>query len=148
MIYKNHYVLIKKLHVFLGKEKSRFVCRGCLSAYTSNEVLQKHKQKCEQQEITTIRTSNESHLYWKKHFHKIPLYFRIYADFECNNEIDNSLIGEKISNIYKQNPVCNGYYIVSELNDVLQSGYYSSLIEDYFFFIRTITTSTSFRTFK
>ena len=47
MIYKNHYVLIKKLHVFLGKEKSRFVCRRCLSAYTTDEVLQKHKQKCE-----------------------------------------------------------------------------------------------------
>ena len=62
----------------------------------------------------------------QKYFHKIPLYFRIYADFECNNEIDNSLIGDKTSNIYKQNPVCNGYYMVSELNDVLQSGYYSS----------------------
>ena len=35
-------------------------------------------------------------------------------------------MGNKTTNIYKQNPVCNGYYIVSELNDILQSGYYHS----------------------
>ena len=26
----------------------------------------------------------------------------------------------------KKNPVCNGYYIISESNDVLKSGYYES----------------------
>ena len=83
LIYKNHYVLIKKLHVFLGKPNCRYICRRCLSSYTNDKVLQKHKFKCNQQEITTIKTSNESHIYWKKYFHKIPLYFRIYADFEC-----------------------------------------------------------------
>ena len=31
----------------------------------------------------------------KKHFHKNPLYFRIYADFEADNEKDNSIIGNK-----------------------------------------------------
>ena len=84
----------------------------------------------QQQEITSsIRTSNESHIYWKKYFHKIPLYFRIYADFECNNEIDNSNMGNKTTNIYNQNAVCNGYYIVSELNDILKSGYYHSPLD-------------------
>ena len=34
----------------------------------------------------------------KKHFHKNPLYFRIYADFEADNEKDNSSIGNKTSN--------------------------------------------------
>ena len=62
----------------------------------------------------------------KKHFHKNPLYFRIYADFEANNEKDNSKIGNKTTNIYEQNPVLNGYYIISELEDVLKSGYYES----------------------
>ena len=126
MIYKNHYVLIKKLHVFLGKQDCRFVCRRCLSCFKYENVLLKHKYKCEQQEITSYSFSKDSHIYWKKHFHKIPLYFRIYADFECNNEINNSNIGNKTTNIFKQNPTCNGYYIVSELNDVLQSGYYKS----------------------
>ena len=62
----------------------------------------------------------------KKRFHKNPLYFRIYADFEADNEKDNSIIGNKTTNIYKQNPVLNGYYIVSEIEDVLKSGYHKS----------------------
>ena len=64
--------------------------------------------------------------FWKKHFHKNPLCFRIIADFEADNEIDGSNIGNKTTNIYKQNPVLNGYFIISELEDVLKSGYYES----------------------
>ena len=125
-IYKNHYVLIKKLDVFLGDHIKKNICRRCLSSYTSENMLMKHKQKCGIDNITTIKTSNESHLHWKKHFHKNPLYFRIYADFEADNEKDNSSIGNKTTNIYKQNPVLNGYHIVSELEDVLKSSYYKS----------------------
>ena len=125
-IYKNHYVLIKKLDVFLGDLNKKFICRRCLSSYTSENMLIKHKQKCGIDNITTIKTSNESHLYWKKHFHKNPLYFRIYADFEADNEKDNSIIGNKTTNIFKQNPVLNGYHIVSELEYVLKSEYYKS----------------------
>ena len=84
----------------------------------------KYKEKCGDDNICTIRTSNESHLYWKKHFHKNSLYFRIYADFEADNEEDGFKIENKTTNIYKQKPVNNGYYIISELEDVLESGYY------------------------
>ena len=35
-------------------------------------------------------------------------------------------MGNKTTNIYKQNPVLNGYEIVPELEDVLKSGYYKS----------------------
>ena len=62
----------------------------------------------------------------KNIFIKFHCIFRIYADFEANNIIDNSSFGYKTTNIYHQKPVCNGYYIVSELNDVLKSGYYHS----------------------
>ena len=89
-------------------------------------MLMKHKQKCGDDNITTIKTSNESHLYWKKHFHKNPLYFRIYGDFESDNEKNDSIIGNKTTNIYKQNPVLNGYHIISELEDVLKGGYHKS----------------------
>ena len=126
LIYKNHYALIKKLHVFLGDHNKSFVCRRCLNSYTCENALKNHKEKCGDDNICTIRTSNESHLYWKKHFHKNKLYFRIIADFEADNEEDNSKIGKKTTNIYKQNPVLNGYYIISELEDVLESGYYES----------------------
>ena len=89
-------------------------------------MLIKHQQKCGDDIITTIKTSNESHIYWKKHFHKNPLYFRIYADFEADNETDNSSIGNKTTNIYKQKPILNGNNIVSELEDVLKNEYYKS----------------------
>ena len=125
-ISKNHYVLIKKLDVFLGDHNKKYICRRCLSSYTSENMLMKHKPKCENNDITTIKTSKESHLHWKKHFHKSPLYFRIYAEFEADIEKDNSSIGNKTTNIYKQYTVLNGYHIVSELEDVLKSDYYKS----------------------
>ena len=125
-IYKNHYVLIKKLDVFLGDHNKKFICRRCLCSYTSENMLIKHKPKCENNDITTIKTSNKSHLHWEKHFQKNPLYFRIYADFEADNEKDNSIVGNKTIIIYKQNPILNGYHIISELEDVLKSDYFKS----------------------
>ena len=83
-----------------------------------------HKEKCGDNNICAIRTSSESHLYWNKHFHKDPLYFGIIADFEADNEIGGSNIGKKTTNIYKQKPVLKGYYVTSEMEDVLESGYY------------------------
>ena len=87
-------------------------------------MLMLHKRKCENNDTTTNRTSLESHIYWKEHFHKNPLYFRTYADLDGDNEVDTSSIGNKTTNIYKQNPILNGYYIISELEDVSKSGYY------------------------
>ena len=78
-------------------------------------------QRCEPQEITANKASNEFHLYWKKYFPRNPFCFRIYADFEANNEVDNSRIAKKETNIYQQIPVCFGYYIVTETNGLLQS---------------------------
>ena len=90
-------------------------------------MLIKQKEKCENnQELTTIGTSPDSHLYWKNHFHKNPLYFRIYADFEADDEFDKSNIGNKTTNIYNQNPILIGYYIITELEIFLKSGYNKS----------------------
>ena len=125
-IYKNQHILNKKLDVFLGDHNKKFVCRRCLSSNTSENMLMKHKQRCREDRITAIRTSVESQLLWKNHFHKNLLYFRIYADFEDDNEKDNSIIGIKTINIFKQNPVLNGYHEESELEDVLKSGYHKS----------------------
>ena len=44
-IYKSHYVLIKKLNTFLGDHNKKLVCRRCLSSYTSENMLIKHKLK-------------------------------------------------------------------------------------------------------
>ena len=124
LIYKNHYVLIKKLNVFIGKHDCKYICRKCLNSYTTNSMLIKHKNLCGQNQI--FKTSPNSHIYWKKYFQKNKLYFRINADFEADNKKENTSIGDKTTNIYKQEPVCNGYQIVSELEDILKSGYHKS----------------------
>ena len=124
LIYKNHYALIKKLNFFIGKHDCNYICRKCLNSYTTNSMLIKHKNLCGQNQI--LKTSPNSHIYWKKYYQKNKLYFRIYADFEADNKEENTSIGDKTTNIYKQEPVCNGYNIVSELEDILESGYHKS----------------------
>ena len=47
---------------------------------------------------------------------------------EADNEIDNSSLGIKTTNNYRQSPVLNGYRIVSELEDVLKNGYFESAL--------------------
>ena len=71
-----------------------------MNSYTIENMLTLHKPKCEKNDITTIRTSSESHLQWKNHFHKNPSNFRIYSVFEANNEKDNSIIGNKKQTIF------------------------------------------------
>ena len=58
-------------------------------------MLMIQKSKRETYDITTIRISSESHLQWKNHLRKKLSYFRIYADFEADNEIDKCIKGKK-----------------------------------------------------
>ena len=71
---------IKNFNVFLGDHHKNFIFRRCLKSYTIEKMLMKHKPKCENNDITTIIISLDSHLHWKSHFHKNPLYLKIYAD--------------------------------------------------------------------
>ena len=54
IIYKNHYVLIKKLNVNLGDHQKTFICRRCLNSYTRENMVMLHKPKYENNDITTI----------------------------------------------------------------------------------------------
>ena len=54
------------------------------------------------------------------------LFFGIYADFEADTEIDDSRIGNKTTNIYKQNPILICCHIESELEVVVKSAYHKS----------------------
>ena len=89
-------------------------------------MLMLQEQKCGDDNKTTIKTSNELHLDWKKHFHRNSINLVIYADFEAVNEKGISSIGKKTTNTYKQNPVINGYHILSDLEVDLKNGYYKS----------------------
>ena len=65
LLYKNHYALFIKLNAFLEKHNKIFICRRCLNSYASENLLMIHNPKLENYDITTIRTSSESHIYWK-----------------------------------------------------------------------------------
>ena len=105
----------------MGIHNKKFVGRRCLNSYTSENMLMIHKPKCKNYDIATIRTSSESHVHCKDCFREYPLYFKIYADFEADNEIDNSSVGNKTTNIHKQYPVLNVFHEESELDDMVQS---------------------------
>ena len=80
------------------------------------KICQRYIKKSENYDLTTIRTSSGSHLHWKGHFRKKPLYFMLILDFEVYNEIeDGKVVGNRVTIIYKQNSMVNGYNIVSEL---------------------------------
>ena len=44
------------------------MCRQCLSSYSNENALINHKEKCGDDNICNIRTSDESHVFWKKTF--------------------------------------------------------------------------------
>ena len=73
LIYKKHFALIKKLNAFLGDHHRNFICRRCLNSYINENAFETHKENCGDDNICTIRISSESHLHWKKRFHKNPL---------------------------------------------------------------------------
>ena len=85
------------------------VYRRCLGSSLSQNDLIKHKQKCEQRELTSIKVSNESHIFWIKYFHNDALYFSTYVDVKADNESIISNMGSKTSEFSKQDVLCNGY---------------------------------------
>ena len=46
LVYKNHYALIKKVHVFLGIHNKSFIYRRCLNSYTCENAMINHTEKC------------------------------------------------------------------------------------------------------
>ena len=99
LIYKNQYALIKKLNVFFGDHNKKFICKRYSNSQTIENML--HEPKCETIDQTNIKISPEPHIHWKKDFQKNPSFFRIYADFEADNEKNFSSSGNKTTNIYR-----------------------------------------------
>ena len=65
----------------------------------------------------------------------IPVYFRVYVDFECSNNrvvspSDQKEKSKKIHIIGHQKLLIPGYYTQSELLKVLQRGYHEQFGED------------------
>ncbi len=136
LYYKEHFILIKKLHTFGRNNQSHrnYLCRRCMNGFRTEQALNNHKELCDKQEITRIVFPKDNSFKFNKYHYKINLPFRIYADIESMQvPVEENLEGsppEKTTNIYKQVPINIGYYILSDLPDVLEPGYHSYFGED------------------
>ena len=87
------------------------VCRRCLTAFSSQEVLSDHIDRCQQQKPTNIKFSSKAHLKFEDYYMKIPVPVRKYADFECINQAQNDPDQPKV--LFKQIPIAVGFYLIS-----------------------------------
>ena len=90
---KNHYVLIKDFNRLMFNhtkyEHKKHFCMYCLQCFTSERVLNKHKENC--MEINGVQAikmpTNKDKILKFNNFHKqLPVPFVIYADFEAITE--------------------------------------------------------------
>ena len=86
ILFKNLYILLQKLHVFIGKQDSRYVCRNCLNCYSNQSELTTHEILCGNNDKSVYIHCKETHVNWDNFYQKIPIYSNIIADFEAENQ--------------------------------------------------------------
>ena len=129
ILYKNHYILYKKLYVFIGKYDNSYVCRNCLSSYSIQSELITHKRLCANKDKSVYIPAKESHVKWNRYYQEMPIYSMIIADFEARNEPINNQdnVISKTLDVCKQILCCNGFYIINKINNLpIEVGYYKS----------------------
>ena len=86
----------------------RWVCRRCLTAFSSEDILNQHIDRCQKQQPTNITFSGKDHLKFEDYHMKVPVPIRVYADFECINQPTDDPKG-----LCKQIPIAVGFYLIS-----------------------------------
>ena len=62
LLFEDHYCLITKLHCLINKDSyMKWVCRRCLTAFSFEDILNQHIDRCQKQQPTNITFS------WKDH---------------------------------------------------------------------------------
>ena len=85
---KANYVYINDFNTFMfhktKNENKKWFFKSCLQCFSSENALTKHKENClsinGQQSVNLEKRINE----FKNYFKRLPVPFKIYADFECN----------------------------------------------------------------
>ena len=117
LLYENHYCLITKLHYLINKDSHmKHVCRRCFTAFYSNDVLNNHIERCINQQPTNITFSWKNQLKFEDYHMKVPVPIRVYADFECINQPQNTP-----NVLFKQIPIAVGYYVISPFGNYYYS---------------------------
>ena len=116
LLFENHYCLITKLHCLINKDSHmKWVCRGCLTAFSSDDILIQHIDSCQKQQPTNITFSWKDHSKIEDYHMKVPVPIRVYADFECFNQPANTteLASHDPNVSFKQIPIAVGFYLNS-----------------------------------
>ena len=100
------------------------MCRKCLTAFSSEQILFDHTSRCINQQPTNITFSWKDHLKFEDNFMKIPLPIRVYADCECINHPTNL---PKV--LYKQIPIAVGLYLISPCGNCCYSYFGDSCVK-------------------
>ena len=117
LLYQNLYCLITKLHCLINKDSHmKHVCRRCLTAFSSQPVLIDHIDRCQKQQPTKITFSWKDQLKFDDYYMKVPVPIRVYADFECINQPQNTP-----NVLFKQIPIAVGYYVISPVGNYYYS---------------------------
>ena len=90
------------------------VCRKCLTAFSSQQVLIDPMERCINQQPTNITFSY--HLKSENYHMKVLVPIRVYADLECINQpTDNPKV------LFKQIPIAVGFYVISPFGNKYNS---------------------------
>ena len=87
-----HYCVIKNLSRLISSQynkhqKKKYICRGRLNKFNSEDSIEKHIKHCYSKKPATIEMPKEgSILKFKSFFRKMRVPFVVYADFECFTE--------------------------------------------------------------
>ena len=98
----SHYVYIKDFNRFIfnktkHKSQKKF-CRNCLQCFSSEKILNKHKEDCLVINGKQNVKLGEGFIIFKNYSRQIPVPFKIYADFECIlKNVDSGTISSDIS---------------------------------------------------
>ena len=95
----------------------KWLCRRCLTAFSSKQMLFDHTSRCINQQPTNITFSWKDHLLFEDYHMKILLPIRGYADFECINQpLRND---QKV--LFKQIPIAVGFFLISPFGNCYYS---------------------------
>ena len=113
LLFENHYWLITKLHCLINRDSHmKWVCRRCLTAFSSEDILNQHIDRCQKQQPTNITFSWKDHLKFEVYHMKVPVPIRVYTDFESINQpTDDREAASKV--LFKQIPSAVGFYVFS-----------------------------------
>ena len=123
--FENQYCLITKLHCLINKySHMKWVCRRCLTAFSSEQNLFDHTSCFINQQPTNITFNWKDHLEFEDNFEKIALRIRVYAVFECINHRTRK--DRKV--LFKQIPIAAGIYLVSPCGNCYYSYFGESCV--------------------